>query len=157
MPREAIIAALYKTFHETLPYFDQADSMQNKSYAPGKWTMRELLVHLSDCEAVYIDRLRRLAAEENPTLQAFDENKWASGLFYKKRDLTVARFQYEAARRGIIEMARTLDEKVDTNKGTHSEAGTRTFGQVLASHPEHNAHHLEQLKAIVEGRTWTKK
>jgi hypothetical protein len=155
--RAAVIQQLLDTFHATLPYFDQPEEALNRSYAPGKWTLREILVHLSDTETVYLDRLRRLAAEPNPTLMNMDENLWAKNLFYASRDLGLVKLQYEAARRSIIEMARKLDESVDGNTGTHSTAGTKVFGKMIAGFPDHNAHHLEQMKAIAAGKTWTPK
>jgi hypothetical protein len=157
VPREKLTAQLISSMRETLALFDQAEAVMNRSYAPGKWTLREILVHLSDTETVLLDRLRRLAAEEEPTLMAFDENRWAAGLFYKTRDLAIARIQFEAARRSVIELLSTLNEKVDENVGTHSEAGTRTFEQISNHVYDHCAHHLEQARAIVEGRTWSPK
>ncbi len=155
--RQAAIQQLLSTLHETLAWYDLPDSVLAGSYAPKKWTGREILVHLSDSEAVLLDRLRRLAAEEKPVLVAFDENRWADTLFYSRRDLNLSKLQYEAARRSVLEMARTLDAGVDARIGTHSVAGTRTFGWVLEHVASHNAHHLEQLRAIAAGRTWTPK
>jgi hypothetical protein len=155
--RKPIVHQLLDTLHATLPYFDQPQEALNRPYAPGKWTMREVLVHLSDTESVYLDRLRRLASEKHPTLAAFDENLWAANLHYKARDLNLARQQYEIARRQVIEMARIMDDSYDNHTGTHSEAGPQTFGQVINKPAAHNAHHLEQIKAIAEGRTWQKK
>src|SRR5262249_48064533 len=122
---------------------------------PGKWTMREILVHLSDQEVVYLDRSRRVAAEDNPTLMNMDENLWAKHLQYRKRDLGLARMQFEVARRCAIEMARMLDDSVDARVGTHSTAGRKTFADLLNSRVNHTLHHLEQLQAIAENRTWT--
>jgi hypothetical protein len=145
---------LLDSMHQVLPYFDQCDAVLKKRYAPGKWSVREILVHLADTETVLLDRLRRLAAENNPTLMAFDQDKWAGALFYGKRDLGVARQQYESARRSIIEMIRNLKPSVDKRAGMHSEAGRRTFGAVLATVLSHNQHHLKQIQAAAAGRTW---
>src|SRR5258708_4088447 len=108
--RQKTISQLLDTMHGTMPFFDQPEAVLSKRYAPGKWTARELLVHLSDTEAVHLDRLRRLAAEDNPTLMAYDQDKWAAGLFYGKRDLNLAQQQYEAGRRAVIELARILKD-----------------------------------------------
>jgi hypothetical protein len=157
MAREALVQTLVDTLCETLRFFELPAETLNKSYAPGKWNARELLIHISDAETVLLDRLRRLASEEKPILQAFDENRWVTGLLYARRDLALARQQFEAARRNVLELARTLNESVDTRSGTHSEAGTRTFQQILNTVVEHNAHHLEQLRAIAAGKTWAPK
>ena len=154
MPRQTIITDLIDTLHETLRYYDLPKPALNRAYAPGKWSAREILVHISDTETVLLDRLRRLAAEETPLLMAFDQDRWADKLFYRRRDLNLAKAQFEAARRGTIELARTLDYSVDSKEGKHSESGTRTFGQILTQYASHNQHHLEQIKASVEGREW---
>jgi len=156
MPRDAIIQRLLDSMHDTLKFFDQPDFVLSRSYGPGKWTLREILVHLSDSETVMLDRLRRLVAEEKPTLAAFDENRWVSALFYTQRDLNLARQQFESARRNAIELARTLDDGADGKVGIHSEAGALSFAQVLGKVSAHNLHHLEQVHAIAENRTWVK-
>jgi hypothetical protein len=157
MGRDAQIEQMYSTLHETVALFDQPDAVLNRSYGPSKWTLRELLVHLSDTETVLLDRLRRIASENNPPLVAFDENLWTKNLFYAKRDLTLARQQFEVARRNAIELAKTLDASVDVKTGVHSEVGALTFATILGKVGAHNAHHLEQCRAIVAGKTWTKK
>jgi hypothetical protein len=155
--KDKVLSQLLDTMHRTLPYFDQPESALSKRYAPGKWTAREVLVHLADTEGVLLDRLRRLASEDNPTLMAFDQDKWQKQMFYSKRDLTVARMNYEASRRSIVELIRNLPESVNKRTGTHSEAGKLSFGLMLDRVTRHNAHHLEQIKAAVEGRPWKKK
>ncbi len=61
---------------DTLALFDTPESKLTQSYAPGKWTARQLLVHISDAETVLLDRLRRIAAENKPALIAFDQDLW---------------------------------------------------------------------------------
>jgi hypothetical protein len=155
MPRDAAIQSLIATLHQTLPLFDQPDAALERSYAPGKWNLRQILVHLSDAETVLLDRLRRIASEEHPPLIAFDENLWTKNLFYMSRDLVLARQQFEIARRNVLELARKLPDSTDQRTGLHSEAGALAFATVLEKIHKHNAHHLEQAKAILEGRTWT--
>lgn len=41
---------------------------------PGAWSMAQLAAHLLDSDLVYADRMKRVIAEEEPTLLAFDEN-----------------------------------------------------------------------------------
>ena len=155
--RKDVVKQLFDTLHATLPYFDQPASALDRSYAPGKWTLREILVHLSDTEAAHLDRLRRTAAEKKPDFLSYDENEWAAKLLYKQRDLNLARQQFDISRRQVIELAWLLDESVDKLVGMHSEAGPQTFAFNLNKLATHNAHHLEQAKAIAEGRTWQKK
>ena len=45
---------------------------------PGAWSVAELSAHLLDSDLVFSDRMKRVLAEDDPVLQAFDENAWAS-------------------------------------------------------------------------------
>lgn len=53
------------------------DGMQ-QSVAPGKWTAREILCHLADCEVAFAFRLRQTLAENFHVMQPFDQDRWAS-------------------------------------------------------------------------------
>src|SRR5580692_7891706 len=46
--------------------------------APGKWSPAEIVCHLADCELVFAFRLRQTLAEDSPTIQPFDQEKWAA-------------------------------------------------------------------------------
>src|SRR5208283_2539220 len=46
--------------------------------APGKWSPAEIVCHLADCELVFAFRLRQTLAEDAPTLQPFDQDKWSA-------------------------------------------------------------------------------
>src|SRR3954453_21257056 len=50
---------------------------------PGKWSIQQLVVHLADSDLVIADRMKRVIAEDNPSLLAFDENKWVERLHYE--------------------------------------------------------------------------
>src|SRR5579859_4524616 len=45
--------------------------------APGKWSPREIFIHLADCELAFGFRYRQTLAEDNHTVQPFDQDKWA--------------------------------------------------------------------------------
>src|SRR5215469_13329703 len=46
--------------------------------APGKWSAREIVAHLADCELVFAFRMRQTLAIDNPTVQPFDQEKWSA-------------------------------------------------------------------------------
>src|SRR5215831_7669320 len=53
--------------------------------APGKWSVRQIVAHLADVELVAAHRFRQVLAEDNPTLIAMDQDKWAANLDYARR------------------------------------------------------------------------
>lgn len=150
MSRQSNIENLNASMQETLALFDAPSAALEKRYAPGKWSVREILVHLSDTETVLLERLRRIASEDQPVLLAFDQDRWAQNLLYEKRDLKLARNQYESARRCVIELAALLDTNVDLKTGQHSEAGPLTFAQILNKIHAHNTHHLAQANQALK-------
>jgi hypothetical protein len=48
-----------------------------RTYAPGKWTARQILAHLADAEIGIGFRLRQALAEDNHAAQPFDQDRWA--------------------------------------------------------------------------------
>src|SRR4051812_38776607 len=101
-------------------------------YAPGKWSGRSMLLHLADALGVQLDRLRRLQADEKPLLWAFDPDRWAEWLRYDQRSLQVAQALFAANCDAIIEIASLTGADRYERAGVHSEAGRKTFAEVLA-------------------------
>jgi hypothetical protein len=54
---------------------------------PGEWTPREIVHHVADSEMTAAIRLRRLLAEDNPTIQGYDQEAFARDLFYDQRPI----------------------------------------------------------------------
>src|SRR5262249_29089188 len=59
-----------------------SDSQLSQPEAPGKWSMRHVLRHLSDSELVWGYRLRLVLAQDRPTLTGYDQDLWAERLGY---------------------------------------------------------------------------
>src|SRR6476619_6299129 len=46
----------------------------------GRWSIQQVVCHLADAEFAFADRIRRILAEDEPVLQAWDENKFVANL-----------------------------------------------------------------------------
>jgi hypothetical protein len=153
--RASLIANLKRTHDATQPFFRLAPAVVMRSYAPGKWSMHQLLLHLADHESVVLDRLRRTAAD--PTLgvalPGYDQDAWANGLDYGRRSLVIAEQLYSASRLSIIELIEILPSAMESRFGMHSERGRMTLLQ-QGDTWGHNDHHLAQIQAIASGKTW---
>jgi uncharacterized damage-inducible protein DinB len=156
MQRSDAVALLDRAVAATVPFFAADAAVQARAYAPGKWTLRQVLLHLADCQVVYLDRLCRTAAEDKPLLLAFDENRWADRLAYADRDLALAGRLFAATSATIADLARRLPAEIDGRNAVHSEAGLHSFAEFLTWSAQHVAHHLEQVRAAAEGRTWAR-
>lgn len=148
-PRETLVRLLRNLQDETLPFFDLPEKQLSRFAAPGEPALGEFLVFLSDWEAVHLQQLRQLAAEERPLLYAPDAAAWTAKLGYPRRDVKLAKLQFEAARRGILELAGTAAADVDAKEGILRGEGPRKFGQVLSQVAVKNAAALKQVREIL--------
>ncbi|HEY2148837.1 MAG TPA: DinB family protein, partial [Pirellulales bacterium] len=57
---------------------------------PGTWSIQQIVLHLMDSDLISSDRMKRVIAEENPTLIGFDETAFTRGLFYEALDAALA-------------------------------------------------------------------
>jgi uncharacterized damage-inducible protein DinB len=108
----------------------------------GKWSIQQVVLHLADCEAVFADRIKRVIAEENPTLLAFDENKWADALHYDDQSAELGAQQVDVMRRQLGAVLKNLSVDAFNRSGTHSEAGKITLADIVNKANKHFEHHL---------------
>ena len=113
-----------------------------KDAGVGLWSIHQILVHLQDAETAFADRVRRIVAEENPPLQAWNENKFAERLSYDKQSSEDAVALIELMRRQLSRMLRSIPAPDLQRAGTHSEAGRQTATDVLGKAVWHLDHHL---------------
>lgn len=112
------------------------------------WSIREILVHLSDAEIVYADRLRRAIGDDRATVTSFDESAWGDRLLYSDRDPTTALSLVRALRAANADLLRRLDGAAWERTVVHSEAGPITVAGILQALIDHDAYHLAQIRHI---------
>ena len=113
--------------------------------APGKWSAREIVHHLADSEMTSALRLRRLIAEDRPTIQGYDQDEFSRRLYYD-RPIQASLDAFRAARQTTAEI---LDRMTDTEwarEGTHSESGRYTVERWLEIYAEHAHNHADQIR-----------
>ncbi|MGA8529882.1 MAG: DinB family protein [Acidobacteriaceae bacterium] len=114
--------------------------------APGKWSPRDILCHLADCEIAFAFRLRQTLAEDHHVLQPFDQEKWAAP--YAAIDANEALATFSLLRRWnllLIESALPLHAGKPV---THPERGAMTFATIVETMAGHDLNHLGQLEGI---------
>jgi hypothetical protein len=114
---------------------------------PGKWSIRQIVAHLSDSEIAAAMRLRRIIAEENPTLEAYDQDAWAVNLDYGRRKPSQALETFRRIRAENYELLKELPETAFDRVGLHTERGPLTLKQLTQLIAEHAESHAAQLRA----------
>jgi hypothetical protein len=114
--------------------------------APGKWSAAEIVCHLADCELVFGFRLRQTLAEDAPTIQPFDQDKWAAT--YPGVPASEALEVFSALRKWNLRLIRAALPAAADRKLTHPERGTMTFQTIVETMAGHDLNHLGQLRKI---------
>lgn len=152
--KPSLMSELRRALDLTLPFFEWERELLARSYAPGKWTARQILGHLADCEIVFQVRVRLILAEPGSPIAPFDQDKWARTLAYPQRSLALARRLYAAARESLIELVDLLPEGLFGREGKHPEHASYRAWDVAGRAATHNLHHYGQLAAIRDGSEW---
>ena len=145
-----VIRQLEATRDETLSYFSLEPHDLSRSYAPGKWSVRFVLLHLADSETVLFDRIRRVLSEPRQVLWVYDQDAWAKGLDYSQVPLDISRRVYESVRNAIIYYARVHYETKGHLEFVHSVTGVRTLKEEFDKVASHNEHHLRQIRLALQ-------
>lgn len=114
---------------------------------PGAWSIAQVSVHLLDCDLVYADRMKRIVAEDSPSLLAFDQDRWVDRLHYASLPGAEAAALFAAHRRWMTVLSRSWTEADFARSGIHSEAGRQTLAEVVAKIVTHLDHHLRFIYA----------
>jgi DinB superfamily len=109
-------------------------------YAPGKWTVRELLVHLSDVERIMAYRALRVARGDTTPLPGFDENAYAPLSNAEAHPLAALAEEWGDVRRATLSFFRHLAPEAWSRRGTASDApvSARSLAWIIAGHERHH-------------------
>jgi hypothetical protein len=121
-----------------------------KSPAPGKWSAREILCHLADCEIVFAFRLRQTLAEPHHVIQPFDQDLWARN--YAAYDVPSALAAFTAVRNFNVLLIASLPADAFSKPVTHPERGSMTFQSIVETMGGHDLNHLGQIEKIAAVR-----
>lgn len=149
------LAALQQTRDAVRALFQQDAALLARPYAPGRWSGRQVLIHIADTESVLMDRLRRILSEDNVILAAFDQDRWTARVGQDARSLADAAALFLACRATAIQLVQSMSAGDWTRTGQHTEKGPVTAERVVTMLHWHAGHHAEQTQAAVAGRVWT--
>jgi uncharacterized damage-inducible protein DinB len=116
--------------------------------APGAWDVRQVVCHLADCETVFAFRLRQAVAEENHTIQPFDQDRWAQS--YDAYDLAGALELFRTTRDWNMRFIGTLSPEVLARPVTHPERGTMTIQTIVETMAGHDLNHIGQIERLLK-------
>jgi DinB family protein len=140
VPEDAILDVLESQIAliETLP--GRAGAKETFAYAPGKWSVRELLGHVGDVERVFAYRALTFSRFNAVSLPGFDEETWTPHGHFAGAPLRELADEFVALRRANLQMLRRLDEPQwqAGGLGDNKPITVRALAYVMAGHVRHH-------------------
>ncbi len=114
-------------------------------YAPGKWSIKEVLGHITDAERIFAYRALRFARNDATPLHRFEQDDYVRIAVFDRLSLEEITDEFEQVRRGSLLLFRSLDNAAWMRRGiaNNSEVSVRALAYILAGHARH---HIEILR-----------
>ena len=162
-PNPSTYAAYYETYINKVPqnnvnealkmntdaFIDFLESLTEEksdyAYAPGKWTLKEVLLHLSDAEHIFSYRALRIARNDQTPLSGFEENEYVPFSNASYRTLASIIDELKAVRASTQILFSSFDAEGLARLGTASNhpVGVLAIGFIIAGH---TYHHMQIIK-----------
>jgi hypothetical protein len=111
-------------------YTGLPETKADYAYAPGKWTLKDLLQHVIDTERIMSYRLLRIARKDETALASFDENSYAENANAASRSFASIKEEFLAVRKSTDLLLQSLQPEQLANAGVAS--GNRMTANALA-------------------------
>lgn len=146
-----IVTTLESQNRDTLTILRRVDEPKSSyRYAPGKWTVKELLGHVSDTERIFAYRALRISRGDKTPIEGFEQDDYVRyGPFESCRWGDVVA-EFETIRKTTVSLFRNLSEEAWTRLGTASSYGVsvRALAFIIAGHELHHRNILREKYGI---------
>lgn len=127
--------------HETIALLSGVTEEQAaRGYAPGKWTLKESLLHVMDAERVFSYRMLRIARGDATPLAGFDQDAWVPLSGAAGRSMASLLLEYAALRAATVQLVEGIEPEAWARRGTASGVtfSARALAYVIAGHERHH-------------------
>jgi hypothetical protein len=121
--------------------------------APGvdDWSARELTGHLCDAARLWGGRMRLIAFEDHPRLEAYDQDSFVRLAAYRYIPAPELARQLRAISEPLTAFLRELSPDAWERVGVHDELGPLTLHQIVTIEARHEGEHVEQIERMTDG------
>ena len=130
------------------------DAQLRRRPSPKKWSIKEIMGHMSDSEIVYGYRYRMVLGEPKPQIIGYDQAAWAEALHYRKMPIKGMLEKFKVLRADNLAMIRSLSSKERERYGVHNERGNESINRIAYLLAGHDLNHLQQILAIRKKFGW---
>jgi hypothetical protein len=151
VPGDDALVALKQQIEETLaPVLRLDETGAGHRYAPGKWTVKQLLSHVCDAERVFSYRALRIARNDSTPLPGFDENAFADASAADRRPLAQIVAELRAVRAATVALFEGFDPGAMARRGTANDSPftVRALAWIAAGHERHHRQILRERYGV---------
>lgn len=125
---------------------DIGDGKAAFAYAAGKWTIKEVVLHVTDAERIFAYRVLRMARGDATPLASFDENAYAPMSGANDRSLDTLLGEFAAVRGATLVLLRGIPEEAWVRRGVASgkDVSVRALAWIAAGHAMHHERILRE-------------
>ncbi len=141
-----VMSALYNNHTKVLEFIKAIPAEKtDHRYAPGKWTIKQVINHVVDTERIFCYRALCFARGEEQVLPGFDENAYAAAAGLEQTDLVLLAEEFDIVRKATTLFFKQLDEKELQRKGRSASGGNTmlAMGYTMCGHA---LHHINVIK-----------
>ncbi len=141
VPQGDLLQILQENLQEVVSLFEGiSEEKAHYCYAPGKWSVKELLGHITDTERIMCYRLLRVGRGDQTPLAGFDENDYVQGAQTNNLSMAAILEDFKAVRNATISLIQNLPAAAWANKGNANglEITTRAIAYIIAGHQIHH-------------------
>lgn len=120
-----------------------------RSPAPGRWSVAQIVAHLADSEIVFAYRIRMILASPGTAIQAYDQDAWSRAQRAETSDPQQSLALFRAVRESMLPLLRGLDGGELDRYGIHAERGKESVRHLLALYAGHDRNHLAQIEGLL--------
>ena len=145
VPDGDVISTLANQIGETLALLRGLPaSSSTYRYAPGKWSVNELVGHMIDSERLFAGRALRFGRNDPTPIPGFEQDDYVRNSSFDAYPLSELASELEAVRQSTLFLFRHMDEEAWTRRGiaNNAEVSVRALAYIIAGH---ELHHREIL------------
>lgn len=147
VPDDDLLVVLEKNKNTIVDLMHQlSDERLKYVYAEGKWTIKELLLHIIDSERVFAYRILCFLRGEQKELPGYDENVYNENSFANDRSKESLIEEYISVRNSTVSLLKFMNETCIQNKGT-ANGSISSVNELAYMIAGHELHHLGVIKS----------
>ncbi|MDO7851927.1 alpha/beta hydrolase-fold protein [Hymenobacter sp. CA1UV-4] len=122
-----------------------SEAQTEQGYAPGKWTLKEMLLHQIDSERIFAYRALRFARADSQDLLGFEQDDYVANSGANARSIASLLAEYDAVRAATVALAESFTDEQLNRRGTANN-GPATVRALLFIMAGHELHHLNIIR-----------